>query len=60
MRLSLTPENRKAIGYVLDAIVICVVTIGGLYVLSHPEKIDAFLNWMIDRPLTPSGGSVVN
>jgi hypothetical protein len=34
------------IGNVLDATVILVIVIAGLYVMSHPEKVDAFLNWI--------------
>jgi len=49
MRRSLTPENRRVIGYALDAMAILLITIGGLYILSHPEKIDALLDWMIGR-----------
>ena len=45
----LTPETWRAIGYARDALVILVIAIGGMYVLSHPEKFDAFLNWMIGR-----------
>lgn len=49
MRLSLTRENRRVIGYARDAVVILVIAVGGMYVLSNPEKLDAFLNWVIGR-----------
>jgi hypothetical protein len=32
--------------------VILVITIGGMYVLAHPEKFDTFVNWMLGRHLT--------
>ena len=51
MRLSLTPENRRVIGYARDTLAILGIAIGGMYVLSNPEKLDAFLNWMIGRHL---------
>ena len=51
MRLSLTPENRRVIGYARDTLLILGIAIGGMYVLSNPEKLDAFLNWMIGRHL---------
>jgi hypothetical protein len=51
MKLSLTPENRRVIGYARDTLVILGIAIGGMYVLSKPEKLDAFLNWMIGRHL---------
>jgi hypothetical protein len=49
MILGLTPETWRVVGYVRDAVVILAIAIGGMYVLSHPEKVDAFLNWMIGR-----------
>jgi hypothetical protein len=49
MRTSLTPDTWRAIGYARDGLVILVIAIGGMYVLSNPAKIDAFLNWMAGR-----------
>jgi hypothetical protein len=49
MRTSLTPDIWRAIGYARDGLVILVIAIGGMYVLSNPAKIDAFLNWMAGR-----------
>jgi hypothetical protein len=49
MIFGLTTETWRVIGHVRDAMVILVIAIGGMYVLSHPEKVDAFLNWMIGR-----------
>jgi hypothetical protein len=49
MVLGLTPDAWRAIGYVRDALVILVITVGGMYLLDHPEKFDALLNWMLYR-----------
>jgi hypothetical protein len=49
MRTSLTSDIWRAIGYARDGLVILVIAIGGMYVLSNPAKIDAFLNWMAGR-----------
>jgi hypothetical protein len=49
MILGLTSETWQAIGYARDALVILVITFGGLYLLDHPEKFDALLNWMLHR-----------
>jgi hypothetical protein len=45
----MTPETGRVIGYVRDAMVILAIVIGGTYVLSHPEKVDEFLNWVLGR-----------
>jgi hypothetical protein len=49
MIFGLTPETWRVIGYVRDAVVILAIVAGGMYVLSHPEKVDAFLTWMLGR-----------
>jgi hypothetical protein len=51
MRLSLTPDTWRAIGYARDTVVILAIAVGGMYILSSPERIDAFLNWTIGRHL---------
>lgn len=45
----LTGKAREIIGYARDAVIILIIVAGGMYVLHHPEKIDAFLNWMLGR-----------
>jgi hypothetical protein len=45
----LTPKTWRVIGYVRDAVVILAIVVGGMYILSHPEKVDAFLNWVLGR-----------
>jgi hypothetical protein len=42
-------KSREIIGYARDALVILIIVAAGMYVLNHPEKIDAFLNWMLRR-----------
>jgi hypothetical protein len=37
MRLSLTPDTWRAIGYARDTLVILVIAVGGMYVLSSPK-----------------------
>ena len=32
-----------------DAAIIFIIVAGGIYVLSHPEWIDALLNWILRR-----------
>jgi hypothetical protein len=49
MILGLPPDTWRAIGYGRDALVILVITLGGMYLLDHPEKFDALLNWMLHR-----------
>jgi hypothetical protein len=49
MIFGLTPETWRVIGYVRDAVVILAIVAGGMYVLSHPEKVEAFLNLMLRR-----------
>jgi hypothetical protein len=43
-------KTWRMIGYVRDATVILSIAVGGMYVLSEPEKLDLFLNWMLGRP----------
>jgi hypothetical protein len=43
------PETRQTIVYVRDGVLILALALGGMYVLVHPEKFDAFLNWTIGR-----------
>jgi hypothetical protein len=50
MLSGLTPETWRVIGYVRDAVVILAIVVGGMYILSHPEKVDAFLNLGIGSP----------
>jgi hypothetical protein len=49
MLSGLTPKTWRVIGYVRDAVVILAIVVGGMYILSHPEKVDAFLNWALGR-----------
>lgn len=42
-------KSREIIGYVRDALVILIIVAAGMYVLNYPEKVDAFLNWMLRR-----------
>ena len=39
----------QILGYVRDAAVILGIAIAGMYVLSHPDQIDGFLNWVLGR-----------
>jgi hypothetical protein len=47
--MALSPEKWRTIGYVRDAVIILVIAVGGMYILDHPEKFDAFLRWAIGR-----------
>jgi hypothetical protein len=47
--IHLMRNAREVIGYARDALVIFVIVTAGIYVLEHPEKIDAFLNWVLRR-----------
>jgi len=49
MLSGLTPKTWRVIGYVRDAVVILAIVVGGMYILSHPEKVYAFLNWVLGR-----------
>ena len=49
MLSGLTPKTWRVISYVRDAVVILAIVVGGMYILSHPEKVDAFLNWVLGR-----------
>ncbi len=49
MQLSLTPQTFKIIGYVRDLILIVGIIAWAAYVFANPDKVDAFLNWMIGR-----------
>jgi hypothetical protein len=40
-------DTRQTIAYVRDGLLILVLALGGMYVLMHPEKFDAFMNWSI-------------
>jgi hypothetical protein len=42
-------ESREVIGYARDALIIFIIVAAGMYVLDHPEKVDAFLNWVLRR-----------
>ncbi len=48
-QVELQADRNETIGYIRDALIILGIALGGLYVLSHPEIIDAFLNWMLER-----------
>ena len=50
MQLGLMPQTRKIFGYVRDAVLIGGIIAWGFYVFANPDKVDAFLNWMIGRP----------
>jgi hypothetical protein len=39
----------NALGHVRDILVIAFIVGADLYVLNHPEKIDAFLDWILRR-----------
>jgi hypothetical protein len=49
MSQGMTRETWLIVGHVRDAAIILFIVVGGIYVLEHPEKFDAFLNWMIRR-----------
>jgi hypothetical protein len=49
MQLSLTPQALKIIGYVRDTVVIVGIIAWGFYVFANPDKVDAFLNWLLGR-----------
>ena len=49
MILGPTHQTWRVIGYLRDATVILFIAVGGMYVLSEPEKFDLFLNWMLGR-----------
>jgi hypothetical protein len=53
MRLILTPERWRTIGYARDAAVILIIALGGMYILDHPEKFDEFLHWTIGHYYRP-------
>jgi hypothetical protein len=40
---------RGVIGYARDILLIILIVAAGMYVLAHPEKVDALLNWMLRR-----------
>jgi hypothetical protein len=42
-------KPREIIARLRDTLVILVIAAAGMYVLSHPDKIDAFLNWILGR-----------
>jgi hypothetical protein len=43
------PQDPRIVGYARDASVILVIVAAGLYILSHPDDVDAFLNWLLRR-----------
>jgi hypothetical protein len=47
VRLSLTPETWRIIGYVRDIVTILGILFGAMYFYDHPEAFDAFLYWSI-------------
>ena len=48
MLSGLTHKTWRVIGCMRDAVVILAIVVGGMYILSHPEKVDAF-NWVFGR-----------
>lgn len=42
-------ETRSPVAYFRDGVLILALALGGMYVLAHPEKFDAFLNWTIGK-----------
>jgi hypothetical protein len=40
-------DKRQTIAYIRDGVLILGLALGGMYVLAHPEKFDAFMNWTI-------------
>jgi hypothetical protein len=42
-------ESRQTLAYVRDGVLILALALGAMYVLVHPEKFDAFMNWTIGR-----------
>jgi hypothetical protein len=49
MQLSLTPQTLKIFGYARDVVVIIGIIAWAMYVFANPDKVDAFLNWVIAR-----------
>jgi hypothetical protein len=47
LKLGLTPDTWRVIGYLRDVLIILIIALGALYVSEHPEKFDAFMNWLI-------------
>jgi hypothetical protein len=47
LRLGLTPDTWRIIGYVRDLVIILGILFGAMYFSEHPEKFDAFLYWAI-------------
>jgi hypothetical protein len=47
LKLSRAPDTWVVLGYVRDVLVILVIALGALYLSEHPEKFDAFMNWII-------------
>ena len=47
--IRLMRKSRQVIGYARDALVIFAIVAAGMYVLDHPEKVDAFLDWVLRR-----------
>jgi hypothetical protein len=47
VRLGLTSDTWRTIGYVRDLIVILGILFGAMYFYDHPEAFDAFMYWSI-------------
>jgi hypothetical protein len=47
LKLGLTPDTWRVVGYVRDVLIILVIALGALYLSEHPEKFDAFMYWII-------------
>jgi hypothetical protein len=47
--IHLMRKSREVIGYARDGLIILVIVAAGMYILDHPEKIDAFLSWVLRR-----------
>jgi hypothetical protein len=47
LRLGLTPDTWRIIGYVRDLVIILGILFGAMYFSEHPEKFDAVLYWAI-------------
>jgi hypothetical protein len=66
--MGLTPDTWRVIGYVRDIVIILGIMFGAMYFYEHPDKFDAFMNWLIGyryrhlafRPRSGAGGSAVS
>jgi len=50
MMFGLAPYTRRVLGYVRDALIIAFIVTAGTYILWNPEKVDAFMNWLLRQP----------